>query len=97
LRDDPGETHDLSRALPAVEAELRGALEQWRASLAATGGTSATVPPEKLRAHSGMWNRTGLLYVKCVLSKVSTVHTGHVNLLERVVLVSKGAGGDLSP
>ncbi len=50
LRDDPGEAHDLARALPAVEAELRGALEQWRASLAATGDTSAAVPPEKVRA-----------------------------------------------
>ena len=50
LRDDPGEAHDLAHALPAVEAELRGALERWRASLAATGDTSATVPPEKVRA-----------------------------------------------
>jgi arylsulfatase len=50
LGDDPGEAHDLARALPTVEAELRGELEQWRASLAATGDTSAAVPPEKLRA-----------------------------------------------
>jgi len=50
LRDDPGEAHDLARALPAVEAELRQALDEWRTSLAATGDTSAAVPPEKVRA-----------------------------------------------
>jgi arylsulfatase A-like enzyme len=50
LQDDPGETRDLSRSLPAIEARLRGALEVWIASLAEAGDPSAAVSPEKERA-----------------------------------------------
>jgi arylsulfatase A-like enzyme len=50
LQEDPTEAHDLAQTLPAVEAELRGALEHWRASLEPAGDTSPGVPPEKARA-----------------------------------------------
>ena len=47
LERDPGETADLARAVPEIEARLRGAVEQWRTAWAATDAGDRVIPAEK--------------------------------------------------
>jgi arylsulfatase A-like enzyme len=50
LDRDPGERENLARALPAVEAELRGAIEHWRQDVPELASPDAVIPPEKVEA-----------------------------------------------
>ena len=50
LDRDPGERENLAPALPAVEAELRGAIERWRQDVPDTASRDAEIPPEKVEA-----------------------------------------------
>jgi arylsulfatase A-like enzyme len=50
LDRDPGERENLARALPDVEAELRGAIERWRQEVPTLASRDAVIPPEKVEA-----------------------------------------------
>jgi arylsulfatase A-like enzyme len=50
LDRDPGERENLARSLPAVEAELRSAIERWRQEVPVVASRDAVIPPEKVEA-----------------------------------------------